>query len=140
MTALLSIKPQYVESIADGTKRFEFRRRPFARRVDTVLVYATAPVMRLVMLFQIGHIIRRSPHSVWRACRAFSGIEKSEYDRYFFGTDEAVAISISSIATFDEPIDPRDIFDEFVPPQSFRYLDENTMPDEIRYYLERLGR
>lgn len=135
MTALLSIKPEHVEAIARGEKRFEFRRRGFARRVDTVLVYATAPVMRLVMVFQAGTIMRRSPPSVWRTCRAFSGLTKGEFDKYFSGTDEAIAISIDSFVSFDQPIDPDDVFEGFVAPQSFRYVDADELPEEIHRYV-----
>ena len=138
MTALLSIRPEYVEAIARGEKRFEFRRRGFSRRIDTVLVYATAPIMRLVMLFQVGTIIRRSPPSIWRRCRAFSGITKEQFDAYFCGTNEGVAIAIDSIVTFDSPIDPTDIFQDFVAPQSFRYLDEVEIPARILEYLDKV--
>ncbi len=42
--ALMSIHPQYANAIVEGTKRVEFRKRPLARNVTHVIVYATAPV------------------------------------------------------------------------------------------------
>jgi len=87
------------------------------------------------MVFQAGTIIRRSPPSVWRACRAFSGLTKGEFDKYFSGTDEAIAISIDSCVSFDRPIDPDDVFEGFVAPQSFRYVDADELPEEIRRYV-----
>jgi len=34
MNAIISIKPQYVEEILAGRKRFEYRKKVFARPVD----------------------------------------------------------------------------------------------------------
>ena len=62
MRVLLSIRPVHVESILSGAKRFEFRRRMFARRdVRSVLIYCTMPVGRLVAEFEIAGILEDTP-------------------------------------------------------------------------------
>ena len=53
MKVLLSIKPQYVESILSGKKSYEFRRMIFAAQIDTVVIYATKPIGRVVGEFGI---------------------------------------------------------------------------------------
>ena len=139
MVALLSIKPQYVRAIVSGEKMYEFRRRGFARTVDTILVYATAPVMRLVLALEVGTIIRKSPPRVWQQCRVASGLSKDQFDRYFAGADEAVAIQIRSFRVFETPIDPVQVFDDFVPPQSFRYLSSDEIPEQIQSAIREMS-
>jgi hypothetical protein len=39
----LPIKPIYAERLMDGTKRFEFRRRPMSADVTHIVVYASSP-------------------------------------------------------------------------------------------------
>ena len=66
MKILLSIKPKYVSSIMNGTKKFEFRRKIFKRKdVDTVVVYATKPIGKVVGEFEIKQVISDTPKSVW---------------------------------------------------------------------------
>lgn len=44
MRILLSIKPEYVYKILDGTKKFEYRRTVFKNKnVDSMVIYATLP-------------------------------------------------------------------------------------------------
>ncbi len=44
MKVLLSIKPDFVQEMARGRKRFEYRRRIFKQDVDSVVIYACRPV------------------------------------------------------------------------------------------------
>ena len=45
---LLSINPRYVEKILSGEKKYEFRTRIAKRKVDSILIYSTAPVKRVL--------------------------------------------------------------------------------------------
>ena len=45
---LMSIKPQFVRQIADGTKRVELRRMIPKRRFERVAVYESAPTSKVV--------------------------------------------------------------------------------------------
>lgn len=45
---LLSINPEHVENILCGKKRFEFRKVCCKADVDKIIIYSTAPVMRVV--------------------------------------------------------------------------------------------
>lgn len=51
---LLPIKPRYATRIMDGSKRVEFRRRPFGRVPEWVVIYASAPVKQVVGLFALA--------------------------------------------------------------------------------------
>ena len=45
---LLSIKPEYVEKILQGEKKFEYRKRLAKEDVSYIYVYSTAPSMKVV--------------------------------------------------------------------------------------------
>ena len=53
MKVLLSIKPQFVEEIFAGKKRFEYRKAIFSKDVDSVVIYSTKPVGKIVGEFTI---------------------------------------------------------------------------------------
>ena len=59
---ILSIKPKYVQSILSGEKQYEFRKAIFKNRtIDRVFIYSSAPVKRIVALFEIGTILEDHP-------------------------------------------------------------------------------
>ena len=59
--ALMSIHPGYAEAILSGRERAEFRKRPLAEDVRTVLIYATAPVSAMSGWFTVqGHTESRT--------------------------------------------------------------------------------
>jgi predicted transcriptional regulator len=67
MKVLLSIKPEYVEKILDGTKKFEFRKGIFKNPdVKSVVIYSTMPVGMIVAEFDIADVIEDKPSTVWK--------------------------------------------------------------------------
>jgi predicted transcriptional regulator len=66
-----------------------------------------------------------STAQIWRAHGRETGISRSEYNAYFTGLDEAVAIKLVNIRRLDKPRPLRDLrarLSGFHPPQSYRYL------------------
>ncbi|MTK06519.1 MAG: ASCH domain-containing protein [Hungatella sp.] len=125
MKALLSIKPVFVEEIMAGNKRFEYRKRIFKQDVDSVVIYASMPVGKIVGEFKIGEIINKSPKDVWQETKDYSGISYRFFQSYFKGKKEAYAIQIKEFVPYDIPIDPYKDDINFVPPQSYKYIYEN---------------
>lgn len=120
---LLSIKPEFVAKIFSGEKRFEFRRVLFrSQRVETVVVYASSPVKRVVGEFRVGGILALSRESLWRRTRRHSGIQKDRFDDYFVGKDTAYAIMICEPQLYSQPLALDRVCGSSRPPQSFRYL------------------
>ena len=118
MNVVLSIKPEYVEAIKDGRKRFEFRKSIFRKKVDKVYIYASSPVSKVVGEFQPVYVIQGSPEELWSKTHRFAGIRKEWYDLYFRGHDTAYAIEIKNLRIYNTP---KDI--PFHAPQSFRYIE-----------------
>ena len=122
MKVLLSIKPEYVERIFDGSKKFEYRRAIFKNKdIQTVVVYATMPVGKIVGEFEIDHILVNHPNDIWNETKNYSGVKESFYDDYFNGRDKAFAIKIASTKKYKQEICPYTQLDNFTAPQSFMY-------------------
>jgi len=121
----LSIKPEFAERILNGTKRFEFRRSVFTNRsVQTVVLYVTQPVSKIVGEFDIAQIITEQPDGLWRRTSDYAGISREFFDAYFAGRESAHAIEVGTVRKFDEPIDPNLAIDNFTPPQSYMYVSD----------------
>lgn len=126
MKVLLSIKPQYVDQIIKGNKKYEFRKKIFKRKeeVEEVYIYSTSPVKKIVGYFKFNRIIEDHPERLWEEYKEHSGIAEFEFFEYFKEKDLGFAIEINQLKVFDTPIDPRMFMPNFVAPQSFRYLGD----------------
>ncbi|OBU10764.1 ASCH domain-containing protein [Morganella psychrotolerans] len=123
MKILLSIKPEYVNKILSGEKRFEFRKVNFSKqKITTVLIYATKPVGKLVGEFEVTNIHQGSPDLIWKITKSFAGIDRKYFDSYYEGRDKAIAIAIGKVSIYKRPIDLNTLGGKVTPPQSFCYI------------------
>jgi predicted transcriptional regulator len=123
MKVLLSIKPEYAEKILAGEKHYEFRKAlPKAPGVNTVVIYATMPVGKVVGEFDIESILSEKPNKLWSITSEFSGITKSFFNEYFQGRTTAHAIKVKEARRYERPLDLGEVLTSGVPPQSFCYL------------------
>jgi len=123
MKVLLSIKPQFVEEIFNGSKKFEYRKSIFKRpNIKSVVIYSTMPVGKIVGEFDIEDIFEEHPKDLWEKTKNFSGVTEAFYDSYFTGRDKGYAIEIKSLNKYDEPRCPHEMYGEFTAPQSFKYV------------------
>lgn len=127
MKVLLSIKPEFVNRIITGEKQFEYRKRVFKEDVDTVVVYSTKPVGKIIGEFTIDEIISDSPEKLWDKTKNYSGISKDSFMEYFTNKEKAFAFKIKDFIKYDEPINPKMLIENFVPPQSYMYLDDKVL-------------
>lgn len=125
--ALLSIHPRHAEAILEGTKTVEFRKKPLRKGVNCVVLYATKPVGKLVGIFRFQDYISGSLESVWRKCGSKGGILKREYFEYFNESEVAVGFLIARTWKFSKSKPLASLGRELTPPQSFRYLNGNSL-------------
>jgi len=97
---LLSINPEHVENILNGTKRFEFRKVRCKSNVDKIVIYATYPVMRVVAEVSVKKIIEGNLNEVWRRTKNFSGINQAFYYKYYSGKKKAVAYELCNVKRY----------------------------------------
>jgi len=139
MNVLLSIKPKYVEEIKNGTKRYEFRKSLCSAKnrdkLEKIFIYSSAPVKKIVARFFVEEILEDHPKSLWSKCKDESGIEQVDFFRYFKDKNSGLAIKISEIKFFRKPIEPKKIFPNFSPPQSFCYVADIENVKFITKYL-----
>lgn len=131
MKVLLSIKPQYVEEIIKGNKKYEFRKKVFKKKneVSEIYIYSTSPEKKIVGYFKFNQIIEDHPKNLWENFKEVSGIDEFEFFEYFKEKETGFAIEISQLELFDNPIDAS-VIPNFIAPQSFRYIDE-LKPDNF---------
>lgn len=123
MKVLLSIKPEYAEKIFNGEKQFEFRKAIFSDPdVDTVVVYATMPVGKVIGEFKIAEVHSGAPADIWLKTEMKSGISRKFFSEYFFGRKRAYAIEVGETKIFEVPKTVLEILGRSTPPQSFAYL------------------
>lgn len=123
MKVLLSIKPEFVEKIFSGEKRYEYRRTIFKKDVESIIVYATKPEGKIVGELLIEYIINDSPEYIWSTTKKHSGISHSFFQEYFGDKKEGYAIKIARVIQYDVPYDPTLNDKNFRAPQSFCYVE-----------------
>lgn len=118
---LMSINPEHVENILTGRKKFEFRKTKCKEQIDSIVIYSTAPVMKVVAEVEVKGIIEDTPQSVWKRTADAAGIDKKFFDRYYSGRDQAVAYILGCVKQFESP---RQLIDYGVKaaPQSYVYI------------------
>jgi predicted transcriptional regulator len=123
MKVLLSIRPEYVEKIFSGEKKYEYRKVIFRKEdIDTIVVYSTMPEGKIVGEFQIESILVNSPDLIWKETKDDSGISAAFFHEYFENKHEGYAIKISNPIRYEIPIDPKIEYESFHAPQSFCYI------------------
>jgi predicted transcriptional regulator len=122
---LLSIKPKYADLILAGSKRVEFRRSWASQGVYAIALYASSPVQKIVGLVEVESVLVASPSAMWKMCvERGGGLTRKELRDYFIGKAKGVAILLGNAIAPDFNLDPTEIVNDFVPPQSFKYLDD----------------
>ncbi|HBE9444684.1 hypothetical protein [Clostridioides difficile] len=126
LNLIISIKPKYVEEILNKKKRFEYRKTIFKEDINKIYVYSTSPHKKIVGYFKYTKYLKDNPEYIWNKTKEFSGISKDEYDEYFNNRDIAYAIEINEFIKFDVDINPKEYIDNFIAPQSYKYINKNV--------------
>lgn len=124
MKILLSIRPEYAKKIFEGEKKYEYRRRLFKRNdIESIIVYVTKPVGKVIGEFEIAEILEDDPMVIWDKTKMYSGINKNDYIEYFRGNDKGFAISIKNTTVYTKPLDLKELDPKIkMAPQSFMYI------------------
>ena len=120
-TILLSINPEHLAKIFDGTKTYEFRKARCNRKVSRIVFYCTAPVMKIVGEAEVSEIIEDHPDRLWEITSAGAGISKTFFDGYYSGRSKGVAFGLMNVTRFESERELSD-YGISAAPQSFRYI------------------
>lgn len=119
---LLSIKPEYVERIFNGSKKFEFRKHLPQEKVDRIVVYSTDPVQRVVGEVEVLGTLTMKPSPLWEYTKTAAGISREKYRLYFKGYSTAHAFQLGQTQIYDIPKTLEEMGIKSAP-QSFVYLN-----------------
>lgn len=122
-TILLSINPEYVKSIFDGRKAYEFRKKGCCRNVSKIIIYCTRPVMKVVGEADVSRTLCGSPGLIWQMTSEAAGISEEFYDSYYEGEDTAVAFRLENVVKYDEEKELSE-YGMSRAPQSFAYVPD----------------
>lgn len=124
-TILLPIKPQWVEKIFNGTKKYEYRKiKPKRDDINRMIIYSTSPVMKVVGEVEVIEILSMDKNELWNKTHNESGIDKDGFMNYFKNTNIANAYHIGKVKLYKEPKSLKEIGINFIP-QSLVYMDDN---------------
>lgn len=124
--ALLPIKPCFVESILAGRKKVEFRRPAFRPSIDYVVIYASSPVQKVVGYFRVRTIARHDVAAIWTKYAAVGGINHRDFNSYYSGAREGVAIEVDELFILDQPMALSELDLPRTPPQHFSYVAKSA--------------
>lgn len=121
MKIIVSINPVYVEKILSGEKKFEYRTKVAKQQVDTLIIYATKPMMKVVAEVEILGVIATTPEELWNQTKNQSGITKSFFDEYIKDKQVAYACRLGEVKVYERLKSLLD-FGLRIAPQSFAYV------------------
>ena len=119
---IISINPEHVENIINGSKKFEYRTKAAKSDIEKIIIYETVPVKKIVGEAEIIEVLMLPPQQLWECTKNKSGITKSFFDLYFSGRDTAYAYRLGEVKVYDHPKELID-FGLKSAPQSFVYID-----------------
>lgn len=102
-TILMSIKPEYVEKIFNGTKKYEYRKTKCKTKIDKIIVYSTSPVKKVVGELLIEEVLIDNKEIIWNKTNKYGGISKEKYEEYFKNKNYAVSYKIKDYILYKEP-------------------------------------
>ncbi|MEG1313550.1 MAG: ASCH domain-containing protein [Bacilli bacterium] len=119
---LISINPEYVDRILDGSKKYEYRK-VLAKDVDLLIIYSTSPVMKIVGEVKVMGNIEMAPSTLWEKTKKEAGISRKKYREYFKGRKKAYAYLLGDVLKYETGKRLTDIGINNAP-QSFVYLKQ----------------
>ena len=118
---LISINPEHVENIFNGSKKYEYRKIRCKRDIDKIIIYSTYPIMKVVGEAKIEKILEDSPDNIWKETKNYSGIDLTFYQKYFQDRSKAIAYKLTNIKKYNKPKDLSS-YGIKTAPQSFVYV------------------
>lgn len=119
---ILSINPNHVENILNGTKQYEYRKIACKRHVDKILIYSTNPIKKIVGEADVEDILIDNPEKIWKITREKSGINKTFFDGYYEDREQAVAYKLKNVIKYKKPKELQE-YGINSAPQSFQYIE-----------------
>ncbi|MDR0483672.1 MAG: hypothetical protein LBH40_00125 [Alphaproteobacteria bacterium] len=101
MEIVISIRPEHLNNIRSGKKKWELRKRLPEDKILTgeikkIWVWETSPVSKIVGYIESNKIEKGSPNELWNKHGKDFGVNKEFYNQYYQNKEYAVALKIDS--------------------------------------------
>jgi predicted transcriptional regulator len=136
---LLSVRPQFAESILEGSKTAEIRRqRPDVRPGTLVIIYATKPIGAIVGTARVSGLSQGSPGEIWEQHKAHVSITRKDFDSYLDGVATAYALLLERVQRLVPLLTLEEMraATSFQPPQSYRYVTKSMLNNLVSGHPE----
>ena len=80
---ILSVHPKYANAIVDGDKKVEFRRNGVPESISYIVLYATAPVQKIVGYCEISDCVVSTPKQLWKMYNMVGEIKRDDFFEYY---------------------------------------------------------
>lgn len=136
--ALMAIHPRHADAILSGAKQVEFRKRRLASSIDTVLIYATAPVGGIIGDFGVAGFVQGDPDEVWCEVGPAGCVSEEEFRQYYRASPLAVAIRVGSVRKYARTVTLDELDPQPAVPQSYCYVDDAVEAQAVALGLRRV--
>jgi predicted transcriptional regulator len=121
--ALISVHPKYVRQILDGSKKIEFRRVWATRPITHLVLYSTAPDMKVVAILQVKKTIETNVSGLWELAKQYGGgLTRATLREYFSNKPRGYGLIIGSVQALKTPLALSAAIPSVRAPQSYAYL------------------
>ena len=125
-TILMSIKPEYVNKIFSGEKKYEYRKRICKNNIEKIIVYSSYPVQKIIGELIIKNVLFDKKDIIWNKTKEYGGIDKDKYDKYYVNCEYAVAYEIEKAIPYDNQKELKD-YGIKAAPQSYVYIKKELI-------------
>ena len=127
---LISVRGRFVDSMLQGNKRVELRRRaPRVAAPTRMWIYDTAPTASVRALAIVSDIKTLSPSDMWAQFGESLGLDESEYGEYVRNSPTVAGLLLCHIRALREPVGlkhMRELVAGFQPPQFYLRLSRGS--------------
>lgn len=124
---ILSIHPKYANAILEGDKKVEFRRNGVPECISYMVLYATAPVQKIVGYCEISDCVVSTPKQLWQMYNMLGEITKKDFFEYYKNYEAGKCYLINKFHKLEEPMNISEATKLERPPQSFAYLEDEEI-------------
>lgn len=103
-TIVISIHPIHLTKILKREKVFEYRRVVAKSDIDSILIYETAPVSKVVALAHVKEVISLPLAELWEGTKSGGGVDEAFFYSYFSGKEIGHAYRIDEIMPLEKPL------------------------------------
>ncbi len=118
---LISINPEHVENIFNGTKKYEYRKTKCKKNIDKIIIYSTYPTMKVVGEAKVEEILEDTPNKIWEKTKNYSGVKLEFYQEYYKDREKAIAYKLAEVKKYNIPKELAS-YGIKTAPQSFVYI------------------